>query len=200
MDDSKDDGSFRALLDGNIHALKNLVESHGFDINSKTRSGLFLLYEACRYAPFEIVEYLVGQGAKIENNGQSALCPAVAKDDVRLVEFLIKHGADVNFSSDAQLPPIHHCKFKNVVPDVFGVLLNAGANINVRDNRGHAILYQLTKFRQQNINDYLRLGAVPSEADIRSFPALQDIHREFIAAECSEIAKKTQCTPKGLRL
>jgi ankyrin repeat protein len=61
---------------------------------------------------------------------------AVTSNQVELVEFLLKRGADVRARTKNNVEPIHHAHHRKMVE----ILLEHGADINARTNKGNTVL------------------------------------------------------------
>jgi ankyrin repeat protein len=83
--------------------LKEKLKSGRFDINAKYRTEddeNTLLYMAAELNDFNMVKFLVTNGAKIEhNNNFDRYHPLHVTTDLRIMEFFIKNGADIDTTS-----------------------------------------------------------------------------------------------------
>ncbi|KAL3890223.1 hypothetical protein ACJMK2_002514 [Sinanodonta woodiana] len=99
---------------------------------------------SARRCKIEIVEYLLHKGANMEvigNNGYTALCMALANQNVDVIETLVKHGANVNHLTNIKMSPAHVicCEgewsdendIQTILLPSLRILLNAGLNLNI---------------------------------------------------------------------
>jgi len=132
-------GEAFALLDkGSLEELKRALEQGKIDVNLAERIyGKTLLMHAALFRP-DAVDILLEKGARLEDrdkDGNTALILA-AESDARSVEKLVKAGACVNAKNNYGNSPLALaviCCTCDAVP----ILLDAGADVNVRDMHGY---------------------------------------------------------------
>lgn len=108
--------SIFALCSRNMSFLKFLVETIGFDINTKDRLGNTLLSSAPASAKnsFEIAEYLIQKGADVNTQdvfGDTPLLTAVrstslTREQYRFRQLLLKHGASISLKNNVGMAPV----------------------------------------------------------------------------------------------
>jgi ankyrin repeat protein len=83
--------------DDGLAAMKLLLDK-GADPNRKDEGGYTALMYAVRAGGVETVLYLINHGAEIDakNSQGSALCQAVAEDNIEALRLLIERGADMS--------------------------------------------------------------------------------------------------------
>lgn len=76
-------------------------------------------------------------------SGKTALHHAVSSKKFSMVEYLLKHGADVE-ASDPELKrtPLFEVNSSNSALEGLPYLLQAGANINAQDAKGNTLLHE----------------------------------------------------------
>jgi ankyrin repeat protein len=133
----------KAILLEQVDAVKTLVQA-GYDVNyAHTRTGSRPLDEACRNKTHEIVQHLLSHGAK------PALSPyAIFKATWNPVSLalMIQHGAKIdvrksdsdNFDPGSQ--PLHYAASTLAGEQSIQILLNVGADKNVKNAKGHTPL------------------------------------------------------------
>lgn len=89
-----------AARTGRLDEAKVLVR-HGANINAIGRTKRAPLHVACRYASFEMIKWLVCEGADVNmrseaDNGETPLHIATFHDRNDVVDFLIGHGGSIN--------------------------------------------------------------------------------------------------------
>ncbi len=139
------------------------------------------------------LDFLLDNGAKIEDNGFSALFTAIMENDISLVKHLLNKGADVNFVNYFDNTAINFiispkAKFNNVQEKIkmFELLIENGLDMNIKlshyQNSGsnytpaiEAIIdisesefveYVLEKFPNIEINDTVIRYAITRDIDI----------------------------------
>lgn len=122
----------------------------GANIEVRDKSGRTPLLSACIWGKDDMVVYLLDRGADInamDNNGNNALHVVMSEaEGAETVRVLIEHGVDVNHkNSSGQVPwfllrrPGHDVE--SGVIDNLKLVLQAGADITVRNNSGDSILH-----------------------------------------------------------
>jgi ankyrin repeat protein len=86
----------------------------------------------------ELVKLLVEHGAEINRNQLSS---AVAVGSKEIVLYLIEKGADVNRIDDMGFAPIHNAVLKKVNSEILTLLLEHGANPDIKDPNGETPLF-----------------------------------------------------------
>jgi len=159
---------------GYVDLVKLFIES-GADPNASDNWGETALMSAVgTHGSVELVRLLISNGAEVERpdkEGRTALFHAVlsnlpvrfvhvkfpsgselisaeplerAQEDPRqieIVKFLLDHGADVNRRDNKGRTPLTYA----YTPGVANVLIQAGARLDIRDKRGHDVVYWLKK-------------------------------------------------------
>jgi len=89
-----------------------------------------------------LLESLVGHGIDVNaptKGGQYALGLSARKDNVRMARYLLEHGADPDARDTKEGRTAVFHALKN--PELFRLLINHGASLNVVDNRGSILLW-----------------------------------------------------------
>lgn len=76
--------------------------------------------------------------SSIQKVEASPLCQSIAKNDIKMVKKLISMGADVNKFSGGKSPLMYASRYNRV--EIMKVLIDNGARINARDERGNNAL------------------------------------------------------------
>ncbi|KAL3890232.1 hypothetical protein ACJMK2_002523 [Sinanodonta woodiana] len=130
----------------------------------------------------DIVEYFLHKGANLEiigNNGYTALCMALANQNVDVVETLVNHGANVNHLTNIKMSPAHVicCEgewseendIQTILLPSLRILLNAGLNLNIKGLDDSTVLHFAAAKMNHTICEFL----VTSGADIDATDYLQ---------------------------
>jgi len=131
-----------ASVSGNLKTVKHLI-SLGANINDGS------LRTAAFYCHLDIVMYLYEKGADIESRntcGESALFSALInpsdnEDQAKIIEFLIKNGADIHLKNKFNVTPFKQLKatFNNLFKYYFSIEKN--------DIGGYPLLYLSVLFK-----------------------------------------------------
>jgi ankyrin repeat protein len=124
----------------------------------------------------EKIEQIIDNGANINqgsyNNNDTALHFACKEYNLKVVEYLIYSGADVNITNSEFQTPLHIiCKIEyseEFSLDIIRTLINAGSNINKSDSYGSTPLHIACRHgRKEIVNELLKHG-VNIEGSINS--------------------------------
>ncbi|KAL3890228.1 hypothetical protein ACJMK2_002519 [Sinanodonta woodiana] len=110
----------------------------------------------------------------IGNNGYTALCMALANQNVDVVETLVKHGANVNHLTNIKMSPAHVLCCEGVWSDEndtqtillpsLRILLNAGLNLNVKGLDDSTVLHFASATLKHTVCEFL----IKSGADLQA--------------------------------
>ncbi|PGH35318.1 hypothetical protein GX50_01899 [[Emmonsia] crescens] len=139
-----DTGILMPLIDGG-------ADVHVLDPSQST--GATMLHAAAQGAcPVSFIEYLVDTcGLDVhqrDTKGQNALHRAVRGDAYDVVRFLITRGVDVNAQDELGFAPVHFVANRYTYPmdiSMFKMLVESGAEVNIRNNKGKTPLHLGTK-------------------------------------------------------
>ncbi|ETE67822.1 Fibronectin type 3 and ankyrin repeat domains protein 1, partial [Ophiophagus hannah] len=121
-------------------SLVQVLVEHGADVNLKNTSGKDSLMIACFAGHLDIVHYLRSQGASWlsrDFGGCTAMHWATDGGHCDVIDWMIQDGCEVD-SRDSGLewtPLLRLCALSGKT-DVATILINAGANVNVKDKDG----------------------------------------------------------------
>ncbi|CAH1241010.1 ANK2 [Branchiostoma lanceolatum] len=100
----------------------------GVNVNDEDSDGATALHQACRWGHDRVVELLIKNGADL-NRGNTALKDACGFGQVKVVELLIKNGADLNVTDKAGITALHQACIGGH-DEVVGLLIKNGADLN----------------------------------------------------------------------
>jgi len=81
-----------------------------------------------------MINFLLENGAdinKLDGYGNSLLFSAIKNNNIKLIKFLLKKNANINFQNKYTTPLMLAIKMKNI--ELVKILLKNGANINFQD-------------------------------------------------------------------
>ena len=167
----------QAANEGNIDIVRKLLE-HNANVNKTTMldSGTAIMFSAMN-GHLEVTRELVEHGAKVNaesDGGETALMLAARGGHTEVVEYLLTHGAHVHHKrkSDHVSALIMAATVPN--PDVPGVLLKYGADVNdAADGNVTALVMAARGGHYDNVRVLLESGARPDAANNQGCFALR---------------------------
>ncbi len=132
----------------------SLFYSAGMDVNSFTDDGVPLLCVACRNDNMEQLQWLLSHGADIniisKDRGYTPVMDAVWRKNLKMVDILIKKGANLNvMSSDGQSILVLAVGNGNSL--IVKLLLENGADPDVKDSMGMSARGYAKLFRNEEL-------------------------------------------------
>ena len=125
-----------AADDGDLEIFRILFEA---DI-SFGRTYEVALIRAASKGHTQLVKFLYEQGVSINEavrpSGRTALHFSAQFNHIKVVDFLVSVGADINAVDDQGNAPIHHAAMSNNV-EIAQVLVDSGADINLENTEGN---------------------------------------------------------------
>ena len=91
--------SLAAVRAGNLVKLRDQLNNHGANLNSRNRIGESLLMMPIKAGRQDIANYLLGRGARVDIASTANVTPLMAaafNGDLGMVKRLLKRGADVH--------------------------------------------------------------------------------------------------------
>lgn len=93
--------------------------------------------------PLEVVKFLIDSGADVNlraSNGVTPLMAAAGANTPEVVSYLLKNGARISDRALEGETPLWVAATQNTDPEVFKLLISAGANINAQNKDGASVL------------------------------------------------------------
>ena len=155
----KETALYKACCTPHLSMVKTLVKA-GADVDLGDERGVTPLMMACLYRHKEIVEYLLLCGADIKRVSDfgGVLSHAVGTGaKVEIVNLLIKKGADVNERApiyDNETPLFCACRVGQ--PDLAKILLDAGADVNAKNDLASTPLWEVCATNRDDIPEDLQ--------------------------------------------
>lgn len=172
----------RSLMFGELSILEECFndEEYIINVNVKLFGERTPLVLACRSGSLECVQYLVEKGAKISVHSNDYTCLMAACESngtpdqtLRLVSYLIENEAEVNHQDfKGRTALILACQrgLKDVVP----ILLNAGADLELRDSHQWTAIFHAIDCNHIEIVEILK--AAGAETNIEDRKGYKPIH------------------------
>lgn len=137
----------KIIKEGNLEELKIFIENGG-DVNEKydDKSLLHFAIDNCEKNYFQVIEFLINQGADI-NSHQSymeetplhRICARV-KPKIDVVELLLNRGSKVNAENISGKTPVLYCNFSYSV-ELLNLLVKFGADVKHTDKYKNTLLH-----------------------------------------------------------
>jgi ankyrin repeat protein len=140
-----------AAKNGNLEQVKQLLTNTPGLISAVDESGRTPLHWACRGVHFELVKYLVENGADInavDKNGIAPLHSVASRGHAEAARCLIEKGADLNMRSRVDLGAPLHYAAQAGHESVVRLLLERGARTDVRNGNDETPLHAAAKAGQ----------------------------------------------------
>lgn len=156
---------FTAAQQGDIVTITRLLNG-GQPVDAIDNSGVTALIYAARAGHLEAVRVLVDFGAEVDGLGMNQrltpLQQAAWNNNLECARYLIQKGADVNADYDRRpgwsgMTPLMYALDEMSSPDVARLLVEYGADVNVRGESGTAIEVAAS-YGAEDVVEVLRLA------------------------------------------
>lgn len=123
----------------------------GTDVDVRDTSGRTSLYEAAKYGHLEIAEFLVERGADVhaprDHPGYTPVHVAAEYGHVEVVRLLLEAGAHADVKNVWYQTPLSQLAWmaQENADEIAALLLERGADVNSRDNRGFTPLHRAVR-------------------------------------------------------
>jgi ankyrin repeat protein len=131
---------FEASSTGKINNILRLLARDPQLVNAYAEDGFQALGLACYFGHLDVAEYLIKAGAPINSTSRNELKAAPMQSAVtagyeKIVELLLKHGADPNIRAQHGYTPLHAAAL-NEDEDMIRTLLFGGADLALKSDDG----------------------------------------------------------------
>lgn len=157
-----------AAYEGDKEKVQSLL-SQGANVNARDKDGNTALMKAALISEdLEIVKLLLDKGAKVNaqnNEGDTALIYAAESKEADILQALLGKGAAINHQNKNGYSALIMAsagtnRFAN-----FKVLVERGANLELKTERGTALSYSISNNLAENVKLLLQKGAKTNELD-----------------------------------
>jgi ankyrin repeat protein len=168
-----------------------LLLQMGANVNATTLTRLSpLQYAVGNSTSLEIVKLLIENGADMEardGTGRTVLMIAAAKDYFDKAQLLVQRGANVNATTTRRLTPLHFAAGGGKSPEIVRLLLDAGVDIEARDDTGRTALFVAASCSREHtavVQALLDAGADLNALDEHERTALHEMGDGFVETVC----------------
>jgi ankyrin repeat protein len=131
---------FEAAATGKINNVLRLLARDPQLVNAYAEDGFQALGPACYFGHFDVAEYLVKAGAAVNSPSRNELQvtpiqSAAAAGHEKIVNMLLKHGAEPNVHEQSGYTPLHAAA-QNGDIEMIRTLLYGGAGLDLKSNDG----------------------------------------------------------------
>jgi len=177
-----------AAVNGNLSVISFALQF--CDVNATTNNGCTPLHLACCISKDKSVpEFLHAQGADpliLGNNGSSILHLAAEKGNLSVISFALRF-CDVNLRNEDGKTPLHWGVTGEASIDAFQLLLDAGADPDIRDNNNKTVIDIVERIKWhsgQDVIDLLRRNSKNVDAK------LENMKKEWLEIRREERKKR----------
>lgn len=142
-----------AALNGDLAGVKALIEEDPQLIHATDSEGRTPLHRAAEGVHYEIVVFLVGNGADVnalDNSRQAPLHLTAFHGNKEVAEFLISKGADISDADIRDFTPLHYALALRQ-NEVAALLIKKGADLNKKNSYGMTPFYNAIDFGQKDL-------------------------------------------------
>jgi ankyrin repeat protein len=172
---------FKAVADGDLQKLKQMVAKNPHLLKQKNRSGMSLLHQAAFRGVPEVAEFLLAKGLKVDAENPRGITPLMGAayfGHQEMASLLLQHGADINKKDERGTSPLLFALNRdNQKMVVF--LLDQGASLGVCDNLGSSpLLLAALNGNREMVDLLLARGAEVNAANKRGGTPVSVAQRE----------------------
>lgn len=134
---------FDAVRNHNLESLKSAIAKHPAAINQVDSTWGTPLQFAARYGKKEEIDLLIASGASLstlDSKGNGVLHNLVESKFMDNLPYIIKLSGNLSSKNADGLTPLHLAVQGNAPPQMFKMLLEAGADPNVKDGSGESAM------------------------------------------------------------
>ena len=132
--------------------------AQGADINHKNERGLSLLYLATISGKTDLFKFLLSKGANknttYENAGKKLIHYAGERGHIKILQYLISLGEDINTPDKNGVTALHYAVDKTDLKAVV-ILVKLGADVNAKTKSGKTPLDYTKRKKKLKIRDFL---------------------------------------------
>ncbi len=152
------------VTEDNVLKIVKMLIKHGADVNKRCASGFYPLHLAVRNRGKVIISELIKAGANINAEDTTGSTPLSyltgsnrsEKDVLKIMQILLNYGAKVNtIDTSSGNAPIHNASAYHSVK-VVEELIQAGAEINVKNKEGETPLDMAIKWKNTEVIKFLQ--------------------------------------------
>ncbi|MDP2248392.1 MAG: ankyrin repeat domain-containing protein [Nitrosomonadales bacterium] len=175
IDDISEEGTALALSLRHKDIVELLIKNKA-DPNIADKYGITPLIIASKNSDKTVISQLIHVGAEVNaesKNGETALQNAASHGYFSAAEILLNNGANVNLDCCGKTTALHKAVIgSNANLGMISLLLDAGANVNARDNAGRSPLIEARYAALPIVEFLVAKGANVNDKDDRGYSVL----------------------------
>lgn len=152
-----------AVRMNDVALVRSILKSDRSLANAKDESGLSALHWSV-FGSVEIVNLLIEAGAKMDPRDDFQSTPLLRAKDPKIVEALLKGGANINAQDKAGMTAIHAAAVRGPT-DVLRLLLSYNPDLSLKNSRGQTALDVATRAKNDAAVTYLKDKGAKSKDD-----------------------------------
>ncbi len=203
MVDAQTKAGQTALLLAVINQHKSIVElllRYRAFPHITNNEGVTPLRAAAQMGNYEIVELLLNYVTRSTDINE-ALYQACQSGHTKIVELLLKRGADSNYRIDSRATPLHIASVQGHIDIVKLLLLEKGAYINAQDSLGYTPLFCAVLENRQDVASFLMsnnadVNLITREGATALHAAIQKEYKELVELLLKNKARLDSATLK----
>lgn len=129
-----------AALYGEVDKVKEFIDQDPSLVNQGDEYGFTALHQSAQEGHLKIIQYLIDKGADVNATNEDGTTPLHLVAYQEAVELLLKNGADIEAKNKDGETPLIISIFNQDSEEVIERLLMAGANIKAKNNDGQTAL------------------------------------------------------------
>jgi ankyrin repeat protein len=139
---------YDAAVGGEFEKVQMIVSQNPQAVNEKDEYGFTALHGLAGEEYYDIVQVLIEHGADVNAKNDDGITPLHLAAWPEMAEFLIANGADLEARAHGGDTPLMVLAAEADSEDVMKALLEAGADVNARNNQGQSA-YDIAESREE---------------------------------------------------
>ncbi len=147
-----------AAKKGNMKTVKSILKKDPSRLNALNEEGYTALHWACMRAQWDVVKYLIDQGADLNvvgGDGGTQINWAVHHDNVNIIKLLVENGARLNIRNQWGMTELHTAIWRGNI-HVVEFLLDQGSDPNIKTNEGWTAMHYAYRSGHDNVIKLLK--------------------------------------------
>ena len=155
---SSEEPIVEAAKNGNFQAVRKILEKDPSKLNATDENKYTALHWACMRGHWDIVKFLVGQGADLNvvgGDGGTQINWAVNHDNVDIIKLLVEKGARLNIQNQWGMTELHTAIWRGNI-HVVEFLFDHGSDPTIKTNEGWTAMHYAYRSGHDNVIEFLK--------------------------------------------